>query len=543
MLLSSVRLEINRDEDQNYLKIRIPESKEAPVYGYQIEMIVNNPSELIIPFEYHRKDHDYFFYYNILNRISLKDYMEKHRFSKNEFIHLLLGITENILECRKLLLNERNFIINEEHIYLAQGSAVPGLVYIPAGRGLFRLQDFKDFIIRLIARASFNVERGEGSFLYRIIGYLKEDGFSLPGFKKLLEDLRDQKGADIDYDAFSMNNDGRHTLFRENERLCDEKNVSDEKNINKGERKADILNGQTLAYAAVSQAVIIILAVLIDRLLKSRGSAQAIRYGLITIAVLVYDAIVLKLLIFTKARKPDKSKMVNKPEIFSKSQVLDNPKSFNKSEMFNESGMLKRPEMFNKREVFDKSKTFDKSEALKKPEAFSKSEMPYKSEMFNKPEINSGLSESRTLEENMAALGNGAEIPDQNSDNDNQYSHPEKASDRTILIEETSLLIDGNEPRAFLVCREKGAVKEFRLNKDRIIIGRNPDVCDIIIDNKTVGRIHAEILKKDGSFYIIDKNSRNGTYLNNRKLDGGVEYRLNNGDTIVFANAEYGFIG
>jgi hypothetical protein len=296
MLLNSVQLQIDRDDDRKYLRVRIPDSKKMPVYRYQIEMIANNPSESIIPFEYHRKDHDYFFYYNIQSRISLRDYIEKHRFSKNEFIDLLTGITENILESRRLLLNEQNFLLDEEHIYLTQESALPGLIYIPAGSGLFRLQEFKDLVIRLIAKAAFTMGRGGGGFLYRIIGYLKEDSFSLPGFKRLLEDLKEGSGNGVENDVFTMNGGSKDVFNGENEFL------NDEADINRGGSRNDVLNGRRLVYAAISQIVIITLAVFADWVLKSRGLMQVLRYGLITAMVLAYDAIILKLLIFRRSR-------------------------------------------------------------------------------------------------------------------------------------------------------------------------------------------------------------------------------------------------
>jgi sigma-B regulation protein RsbU (phosphoserine phosphatase) len=55
------------------------------------------------------------------------------------------------------------------------------------------------------------------------------------------------------------------------------------------------------------------------------------------------------------------------------------------------------------------------------------------------------------------------------------------------------------------------------LDGDRFVLGRNPD-CGIVIPNTAVSREHAQILRIQGRFYIEDKQSRNGTHVNNQPI-------------------------
>jgi serine phosphatase RsbU (regulator of sigma subunit)/pSer/pThr/pTyr-binding forkhead associated (FHA) protein len=55
------------------------------------------------------------------------------------------------------------------------------------------------------------------------------------------------------------------------------------------------------------------------------------------------------------------------------------------------------------------------------------------------------------------------------------------------------------------------------LDGDRFILGRNPD-CDIVIPVTSVSREHAQILRIGGRYYIEDKQSRNGTYVNQQQI-------------------------
>src|SRR5579875_131126 len=55
------------------------------------------------------------------------------------------------------------------------------------------------------------------------------------------------------------------------------------------------------------------------------------------------------------------------------------------------------------------------------------------------------------------------------------------------------------------------------LDGDKFVLGRNPD-CDIIIPATSVSREHAQIVRIQNRYYIEDKQSRNGTYLNNQLI-------------------------
>jgi serine phosphatase RsbU (regulator of sigma subunit)/pSer/pThr/pTyr-binding forkhead associated (FHA) protein len=54
---------------------------------------------------------------------------------------------------------------------------------------------------------------------------------------------------------------------------------------------------------------------------------------------------------------------------------------------------------------------------------------------------------------------------------------------------------------------------------DRFVLGRNPD-CAVVIPVTSVSREHAQILKVNNKFYIEDKQSRNGTFVNNQAING-----------------------
>ena len=57
-------------------------------------------------------------------------------------------------------------------------------------------------------------------------------------------------------------------------------------------------------------------------------------------------------------------------------------------------------------------------------------------------------------------------------------------------------------------------------SKSKVVIGR-ADECDVILNNGSVSRQHAEVTKNNnGSYSIKDLNSTNGTFVNGRKIKG-----------------------
>ena len=58
----------------------------------------------------------------------------------------------------------------------------------------------------------------------------------------------------------------------------------------------------------------------------------------------------------------------------------------------------------------------------------------------------------------------------------------------------------------------------FPLNKPIFTIGRSLSN-DLVLNDPTVSRFHAEIHYKDSRFLLLDKNSSTGTFLNNQKIE------------------------
>jgi hypothetical protein len=83
---------------------------------------------------------------------------------------------------------------------------------------------------------------------------------------------------------------------------------------------------------------------------------------------------------------------------------------------------------------------------------------------------------------------------------------------------------------AALVIRAGGgrAGESFPLSGDRLTIGRRPD-SDVFLDDVTVSRDHAILVRRGGDYYLDDCGSLNGTYVNRQRIDS---CRLTDGDEL-----------
>jgi len=70
---------------------------------------------------------------------------------------------------------------------------------------------------------------------------------------------------------------------------------------------------------------------------------------------------------------------------------------------------------------------------------------------------------------------------------------------------------------------------QFPLTAERTILGRHPN-CQIVLPSGVVSRHHAQILESHGTFYVEDLRSRNGTFVNENKIEKRSELR--DGDQI-----------
>ncbi len=115
-------------------------------------------------------------------------------------------------------------------------------------------------------------------------------------------------------------------------------------------------------------------------------------------------------------------------------------------------------------------------------------------------------------------------------------THPHKGDDTTAAwqIGETGDL-EAVDPEtlageATLVVRSGGgrSGETFKVEGDQTRIGRSPEA-EVFLDDVTVSRNHALLVRRRDGLYIDDLGSLNGTYVNRRRIES---HKLQNGDEL-----------
>ncbi len=68
----------------------------------------------------------------------------------------------------------------------------------------------------------------------------------------------------------------------------------------------------------------------------------------------------------------------------------------------------------------------------------------------------------------------------------------------------------------------------FSVSGERMTIGRSPDA-EVFLDDVTVSRDHALLVRRQAGWFLDDSGSLNGTYVNRRRIDS---HRLEDGDEL-----------
>lgn len=111
-------------------------------------------------------------------------------------------------------------------------------------------------------------------------------------------------------------------------------------------------------------------------------------------------------------------------------------------------------------------------------------------------------------------------------------------------IGETTVLTAAQNPNKVIaphLIRKKNNEK-ISLNKPVFRVGKERSYVDYFIgDNTAISRSHANFITRDGEYFVVDTNSTNHTFVNGTMIQSNVETVISHGDTIRLANEDFEF--
>ena len=124
--------------------------------------------------------------------------------------------------------------------------------------------------------------------------------------------------------------------------------------------------------------------------------------------------------------------------------------------------------------------------------------------------------------------GAGYAIKSKSSEEETDEKEPPKTEEAEKL---TKLVLQSAQ-------REKKL--EFIISQDEYLLGRSVYRADgQISGNMRVGNVHCKIVRNGSNYYVMDLQSRNGTFLNGVQLRPGAACLLNSGDILKLADESF----
>lgn len=164
------------------------------------------------------------------------------------------------------------------------------------------------------------------------------------------------------------------------------------------------------------------------------------------------------------------------------------------------------------------------------------------------PFINRNYSDEMTFQKNLNSEMRRFIFNSRLNETEQGMDFLERISDKAISLEQIYIILKNRESMhelneqsiAKLVSTDRETPLTFIVSKEEYLIGRKADCVDgCIAFNRSVGRIHCKIKKRNNGFFVEDLKSTNGTYLNNIQLRSNVEYPIVNGDILMISNSEF----
>lgn len=84
--------------------------------------------------------------------------------------------------------------------------------------------------------------------------------------------------------------------------------------------------------------------------------------------------------------------------------------------------------------------------------------------------------------------------------------------------------------------------EKISVNKPIFKIGTEHSYVDYYVsDNSAVSRSHANIVSRDGEYFLVDTNSTNHSYVNGEMIKSNVEVKIEHGTKVMLANEDFEF--
>jgi len=481
---------------------------------YQMQMLVHNHFLGILNTGFFRQDEKAVIYYDLTSKITLTRFLKRKTLKEHELVSILLEITSVLVNAQGYLLDDGKFVLDPDYIYINPSASNLELMYLPFKSAGNTGADtvLKSFVVRLITDMINLDENEKGSGLKKILSFLRKENFNIKEFNVFLNGMLSNEGGEFE---ITEQDDGSYVIldYREiREKTCENSNTqvnTDRVNI---ARTYTLPANSTSSLRNIPSGKSIITA---KNTSSERDTFRIISpYIVLAFIQLLFTTFYFLGLQFLEQESSPSSQI----GLLIIAVSLD--------------AWLTLKVLQKRRNKGHKSSDYMKESSTESGKRLVKNIKAHKETKYKKPAINV------TPE----LLHSNSSVQQPGNLQYTEYTDESKLNSNTVYEYNTELLYRPGTGPYLCPADDSGSDQRIPITSDSFVIGRQTDQVDFVINNMAVGKVHAEIIKKSNmNYYIIDLNSRNGTYLNSQRIDSNKEYMLHHNDSISFANSEFIF--
>lgn len=469
------------------------------ILEFQAKMLENNSIRYVLPLETVKTEGTYDFYYNITSKISLLMYLKRYKLSRMEFLKLLLNLSSCINNSAGYLLSASNFVYDPEYVFIEPDTMEPKLVYIPAeteGHGTMTFQDLvSDVLMQHINENGFG-----GDLAHRILSEVRSEMFNIRTFMILINELLYGEEAG----KLPVTLPEHEPCEKILENSCKKDKIEEKQEFKEKKENKDAKISLSLVIPAVllqfaMGGIIFLCRGFLDNVGKNRTTTYlAVLMIVAAIDVLVFRK--LQAMDLFRTHSKDSTQQSLQKEVSGTMENAEKPDRVRFDASNKTAGIIRHGSETSAAKAYERLKRLT----------------------------------AVTVEEKVPAAA--AAIVDQ-ADSIVQEDMMSRYMQKTEVL-------SSNDKKVHML-KSKGKFASDRdiiIDKDEIIIGRLQGHVDHVLLNNAVGKLHAELICRNGTCYVKDLNSINGTYVNNIRIESNKEVELKNNDSLQFANSEYVYI-
>ncbi|HEX2947502.1 MAG TPA: DUF6382 domain-containing protein [Clostridia bacterium] len=523
---------------------------------YQCSMLGRNYVRCIIPPERIIKDGTACFYYNITSRVPLSIYLKRKKLNRQEFLKFVFDVASSVNDSYGYLLNASNFVFCQEYVYIDPDTLEPSLIYIPAQKGSEDCEGLKSFISEMLLQHIHAEGFESENIVHRILSAVKSEHFNIKGFTALISELlyggNLGKGNKPDVDILSGGHSpagfsGEAETFSSGYRGktlggCDDKTSGGYKGKRITEQQAGDNDAAArrsfplfAMFAVMLQFVMAFMIYLCRGLIDMAGSNHTANYAAVFMIALAIDVLVLKKILTDR-----RVKMNAKPEDCQEDvRRRDTGKRNTARSEAAPAAVVRAAPAVVVRAAPDRS-----AASRQEPgRSAASGQEPGRPETLRQESAMSGflMVEASRTEATLAAVVSQesgiSEFPKPDVGKpDFVKAAASRSTNKTVLL--------GRHAKGVRMLKSTGkntGEGDIILDKDDFVIGRLEGHADHVLFNNAIGKLHAQLIKRNGISYVKDLNSMNGTFINNNRLESNKEYELKENDRLLLANSEYIF--